>query len=250
VELSISQFIIKKGVCILMAQRALGTKILINQNEIAGLTSIAGVSLTAETLDVTTLTSNGGYREFTGGFKDGGEVTVSGYFEPGDTDGQIAAYNAFESGDTIPFSILYPQGAAWSFNGVVTAFSTSAELEDLISFEATIKTSGKPTLNFSASTGLTELALAGTGGTLSPAFDADVRYYTFAGVTADAVTITATGAGQTIKMFVDGAYIQDLISGAALEVAIAEVGSKKITLMANETGKAPKLYEVIVVKVS
>ena len=230
-----------------MAERALGTQILINSDAIAGLTSINGVSLTAETLDTTTLTSNGGYREFTGGFKDGGEVTVSGYFEPSDADGQIAVYNAFESGDAIPFSIIYPQGASWGFNGVVTGFSTSADLEDLIGFEATIKVSGKPTLNFAASEGLTDLALSGTGGTLSPAFDADTRYYTFAGVTADAVEIEATGAGQTIKMFVNGAYVKDLVSGSDAEVDV-EIGSTKITIMANETGKAPKIYEIIVVR--
>ena len=165
-----------------MAERALGTQILINSDSIAGLTSINGVSLTAETLDTTTLTSNGGYREFTGGFKDGGEVTVSGYFEPGDADGQVAVYNAFESGDAIPFSIIYPQGAPWGFNGVVTGFSTSAELEGLIAFEATIKVSGKPSLNVTASSGLTNLVLLGAGGTLAPAFSAGTRYYTFEGL--------------------------------------------------------------------
>lgn len=229
-----------------MAERALGTQILINSDAIAGLTSINGVSLTAETLDTTTLTSNGGYREFKGGFKDGGEVTVSGYFEPGD-DGQVAVYNAFESGDAIPFSIIYPQGASWGFNGIITGFSTSAELEGLIAFEATIKVSGKPSLNVTASSGLTNLVLSGTGGTLSPAFDADTRYYTFEGVTANKVTVTATGTGQTIKMFVNGAYVKDLVSGSGAEVDV-EIGSTKITIMANETGKAPKIYEIIVVR--
>lgn len=233
-----------------MAKRALGTSILINANAIAGLTSIDGASLSAETLDTTTLTSDGGYREFTGGFKDGGEVSISGYFEPGDTDGQVAVYDAFEAGLAIPFSIIYPQGASWNFNGVVTGFNTSADLEDLIVFEATIKVSGKPTLNFAASTGLTDLDLTGLGGTLSPTFASATRYYTFDGVTDDAVEVTATGAGQTIKMFIDGAFVQNLISGAATEVAITTVGSKKITIMANETGKSPKIYEVVVVKVS
>jgi len=233
-----------------MPKRSLGTSILINSNAIAGLTSINGVSLSAEALDATTLTSNGGYREFTGGFKDGGEVSISGYFEPDDTDGQVAAYNEFENGDAIPFVILYPQGASWGFNGVVTGFNTSADLEDLIGFEATIKVSGKPTLNFAASEGLTNLVLSGTGGTLSPAFDADTRYYTFAGVTADTVEIVATGAGQTIKMFIDGAYVQNLISGAAAELPITAEGSKKITIMANEAGKSPKIYEIVIVKES
>ena len=233
-----------------MAERALGTQILINSNVIAGLTSISGLDLTAETLDVTTLSSDGGYREFIGGFKDGGEVSISGYFEPGDTDGQAALYDAFEAGGAIPFSILFPQGAAWTFNGVVTGFSTGAELEDIVSFEATIKVSGKPTLGMTASAGLSNLALTGAGGSLSPAFDADIRYYTFNGVTAESVTVTATGAGQKIKLFVDGAYMQELASGSASSDIAMEIGSKKLTVMANETGKAPKIYDIVVVKVS
>lgn len=233
-----------------MPKRALGTSILINSDAIAGLTSINGVALTAETLDQTTIGSDGGYREFTGGFKDGGEVSIGGYFEPGDTDGQVAVYNAFEAGDATPFTIVYPQGAAWSFNGVVTGFSTNADLESLIGFEATIKVSGKPTLNFAASAGLTDLTVTGTDGALSPTFGANIRYYTFDGLTGTKVTVTPTGSGQTIKMFIDGAYVQNVASGAGVEVAMAAEGSKKITLMANEAGKAPKIYEIVVVKVS
>jgi predicted secreted protein len=233
-----------------LAERALGTQILINSSVIAGLTSISGLDLTAETLDVTTLSSDGGYREFIGGFKDGGEVSISGYFEPGDTDGQAALYTAFEAGGAIPFSIIFPQGAAWTFNGVVTGFSTGAELEDIVSFEGTIKVSGKPTLGMTASVGLSNLALTGASGSLSPDFDADIRYYTFDGVTAESVTVTATGSGQKIKLFVDGAYVQDLASSSASSPIAMELGSKKLTIMANETNKAPKIYDIVVVKVS
>lgn len=233
-----------------MSERALGTIIQINSNAIAGLTSVNGVNLTAETIDKTTMTSTGGYREFGGGFKDGGEVTVGGYFEPGDTNGQVAMYTAFEAGDAIPFNIIYPQGASWDFNGVVTGFGTGADLEGLVSFEATIKVSGKPSLNFSASTGLTALALSGTGGTLSPAYAAGTTYYTFDGVTATVVKITATGVGQTIKLFVDNTYVGNLTSGTAYDLSMSAIGSKKAVVMANETGKAPKIYEIVIVKVS
>lgn len=232
--------------------RALGTKLLINSSSIAGLTSINGLALTADTIDKTTLSSIGGYREFTGGFKDGGEVTASGYLEPSDTTGQVALYNAFESGNTIPMSVLFPpqMGASWDFNGVVTGFSTSAELEDMVSFEVTIKVSGKPNLNFANSSGLTGLSLTGTAGALTPTFSNGTYLYAFSGVTATSVTVTATAAGQTIKLFVNGEYVQDLTSGAASAAIPMTVGSKKITILANENNKTQKMYEVVVVKVS
>lgn len=235
-----------------MSERALGTKLLINAASIAGLTSVNGLSLTADTIDKTTLSSTGGYREFTGGFKDGGEVTASGFFEPSDTTGQVALYNAFESGAAIPFSVLFPSqmGASWTFSGVVTGITTGAELEDMVSFEVTIKVSGKPTLALSLSSGLTGLSLSGTGGSLTPTFANGTYLYAFSGVTATSVTVTATAAGQTIQLFINGEYVQDLTSGAASAAIPMSIGSKKLTILANETGKTQKMYEVVVVKVS
>jgi predicted secreted protein len=134
-----------------MAKRALGTTLSIGEDApvtVAGLTSIGGLELSADTIDVTTLDSDGGYREFIGGFKDGGEVALEGYFDPATGKGQKELYDLFESGDTEAFVITFPAelGASWEFDGVVTAFGTGADLEDPLSFSCTIKVSGKPTL--------------------------------------------------------------------------------------------------------
>lgn len=137
------------------AQRSLGTKLKIgtgaNAVAIGQLTSISSPSMSQETIDVTTLDSDGEYREFIGSFKDGGEVSASGFFDPQD-EGQAAVYDALEASTTEDFEIVFPaaMGASWKFKGVVTAYSTSAELEDAISFEITIKVSGKPTLEITS----------------------------------------------------------------------------------------------------
>ena len=131
-----------------MAKRALGTKLQIGKDSpvtVAGLTSIGGLDLSADTIDVTTLDSDGAYREFIAGFKDAGEVSLEGYLEL--DEGQQELYDLFESGDTEDFTILFPDNmGSWTFKGVVTGFSTSADLEDPLSFSCTIKVSGKPTL--------------------------------------------------------------------------------------------------------
>ena len=135
-----------------MATRSLGTVLKIGKDpsivKVGGLTEIGGIELSADTLDTTTLESDGGYREFIGGFKDAGEVSLSGYLEIDTSNGQKKMYDAFETGDVQEFAIEFPEsiGAKWAFKGVVTGFSTGASLEDLISFGATIKVSGKPTL--------------------------------------------------------------------------------------------------------
>lgn len=137
-----------------MAKRALGTKLQIGDTTpvtVAGLTSIGGLELSADTIDVTTLDSDGGYREFIGGFKDGGEVPLEGYFEPETGKGQKELYDLFESGEKEAFVIQFPNNmASWEFNGVVTGFGTSADLEDPLAFSCTIKVSGKPTLSVPA----------------------------------------------------------------------------------------------------
>jgi predicted secreted protein len=131
-----------------MGQKALGTKFKKGTTAIGGLTSIGGLELSADTLETTTLDSDG-FRTFIQGLKDAGEVSVSGYFNPTSHEGLLDDY---ESGEVVDYTIEFPTAlkAKWDFEGIVTAYSTGAELEDLISFEATIKVSGKPTLTITA----------------------------------------------------------------------------------------------------
>lgn len=139
-----------------MAVRGLGTVLKMGKDvsakTVAGLTEIGGLELSADTIDVTTLDSDGGYREFIGGFKDGGEVSVSGFFDPTTGKGQKELYDAYESGEVQDFIIEFPTSlkAKWEFKGVVTGFGTSVGLEDPVSFSGTIKVSGKPKLTVTA----------------------------------------------------------------------------------------------------
>ncbi len=102
----------------------------------------------------------------------------------------------------------------------------------------------------SVSTGLSGLELVGTGGTLSPAFDAGVRYYAFAGVTATGVTVKATAVDHVLKLYVDGIFVQNLTSGETSASIPMAVGTKKLTITAQELGKTIQTTEIIVEKVS
>lgn len=132
-----------------MAVSGMGTKLKIGTNGyVAELTDIGGLDISADTIETTSLDSNG-WRSYIGGLKDAGEVSLSGHFNPDDTEGQKALYDALGTGTSTAFKIEFPTalGAEWSFNGVVTKFATSTTLEDSITFEATIKVSGQPTLS-------------------------------------------------------------------------------------------------------
>lgn len=127
------------------ATRSVGTKLKKGTQAIAGLTSIGGLDLSSETVDVTTLDSDGGYREFIGGFKDGGEVPISGFFDP---TSQAGLQTDFESQEVADYVIEFPAGIgySWNFKAIVTGFKTGAEVDGAVSFEGNLKVSGKPTL--------------------------------------------------------------------------------------------------------
>lgn len=98
------------------------------------------------------------------------------------------------------------------------------------------------------SAGLSGLEMTGAGGTLAPAFSAGVRYYTYATVTGNSVTVKATAADHDIKLYIDGAFSQNLTSGQASNSIPVSSGSKKLTIVAQEPGKKSQTTEIIVVK--
>lgn len=229
-------------------QRAFGTQLLVNGSIISRLESIGGLNVTADTKEILAHDNATDYKEFISMFKDGGEVSMSGYYNASDTAGQGSLMAGLNAGTIAACEIIFPAGGGWTFNGVVTAFSTEAPVDDSVNFEATIKVSGKPTLNLNASTGLSALIVTGTGGVLAPAFNADNRLYSFATVTGNTVKFQATAANHSLKLFKNGAFLSDLTSGVASAEYTLTAGSYSFKIVAAETGKAPKVYEVVVAK--
>jgi hypothetical protein len=127
---------------------AMGTTLKKGVAVIASLTSIDGVGVSADSIETTALDNDSGYRTFVTSLKDAGEVSLSGHFE---YISHSPLLTDFEAGTVDAYTIEFPDGettgTSWTFSAVVTNFSTSVELEDLISFEATLKVSGKPTLS-------------------------------------------------------------------------------------------------------
>ena len=113
---------------------------------VSEVTSISGMALTADTIDVSNLNSADVYREFIQGFRDGGEVSIEGNFTVADS---ATVYNAFNTTSTLNGTITLPTSPSrsqWSGTIICTGFSTEAPLGDKVSFSATFKISGKPTL--------------------------------------------------------------------------------------------------------
>lgn len=225
------------------------TTLKLGVNVVAELTNIGGISLSADTVEVTTLGSTDEYKEFIQGFRDGGEVSISGNFYPGDTLGQFALLTSFNAGTLDTYTITFPpdMGATWTYTAIMTAYTTGADVGGAVTFTATMKVSGKPLLGVTVSGGLTALSLTGATGTLAPAFSAALRSYTFTGVTASTFTVTPTAASHTIKLYVDGVFVEKVTSGSASTAISLTTGiSKLVTLVVNEVGKTAITYNIIV----
>ena len=126
---------------------AIGTTLKVNNKTVDGLTSINGIEINADTIDVTALDNSTGYREKEPGFKEVGDLTCSGFLDGAD-EGQAECLTLLNSGSTVACEIAFPAkiGKKWTFQASVVRFSTGAEVGNAVTFEATLAVTGQPTL--------------------------------------------------------------------------------------------------------
>jgi len=150
--------------------------------EVAELTSIGGVSISATKVDSTSLGSANHYKELLPGLLDPGDVEIEGIFKPADTNGQIALMTDMESRTSRAFTITFPTAMActWTGTAYVTKFATGpVTSEGMVTFSATLSIVGQPSLNITAVTGMTGLTGTETSGaiTIEPTIDAATWTY-------------------------------------------------------------------------
>ena len=112
---------------------------------VSGITSIGGPSMTRETHDNTALDTEGGYRTFLTGFRDAGAVTLSMIFDRAGFDTMVWD---FQDEDIQNYEIILPDDESTSieFEGLVTDVPLTIG-EAPITMEITIKISGAVTVN-------------------------------------------------------------------------------------------------------
>ena len=115
-------------------------------DDVAEINNITGPGMTRDTIDVTSLDSIGGYREFIAGFRDGGTVVLSMNFTRATYELMKAD---FESDVIQNYEILLPDTDATSleFEGLVTECPLTIPPDDKVTTDVTIKISGQVTLN-------------------------------------------------------------------------------------------------------
>ena len=129
-----------------MIQKAMGTTISCAYQEntvsIGCLRSISEIKADSEAVDVTTLDAPDGYRMYAQGLKDAGEVTLEGFFDDTAT-GQALLRILYLTGTAVPFTVTFPDGAAFTFSAFVRSYAVgAAEVDQVVGFTAVLRITG------------------------------------------------------------------------------------------------------------
>lgn len=115
---------------------------------IGNVTNVSGPEIERETYDVTAHDSPDGWREFIGGLKDGGEVSIEINYDPRKHDPLVADFS-----DTVPrdYKLTFPGTLGeWALKLVQTGFKQEAPVDDKFTGELKFKVSGKPVITMGA----------------------------------------------------------------------------------------------------
>jgi predicted secreted protein len=108
--------------------------------------NISGPTMSRETIDVTSLASIGGYREFIAGFRDPGTLTFTMNFTRADYE---TMKTDFESDTEKDYELILPDDdvTTLEFSGLVTELPLNLDPGSQITCNITIKVTGQVTVN-------------------------------------------------------------------------------------------------------
>ena len=116
-----------------------------NFTAIAEVNSISGPGMTRAFIDVTSLDSTGGYREFIGGFRDGGQISLEMNFT---LDGYATMLSDYESASSVNYQIVLADTneTTLDFAAFVTDLPLNVVPDDKVTISVTMKITGQVTL--------------------------------------------------------------------------------------------------------
>ena len=112
---------------------------------IANISNITGPGMSRETIDVTTFDSTGGYREFIGGFRNPGTITLTMNFTK---TGYQLMKGDFEDEDAQSYKMVFPdtETTTLTFDAIVTELPLTAPTDDKVTCEVTLQITGTVTV--------------------------------------------------------------------------------------------------------
>lgn len=115
---------------------------------IAFISNISGPGLSADTEDVTTHDSAGGWEEHVVTILRTGEVSLDLVYDPQESthDASTGLISRLESRQATGFEVVFPDTTSWAFAALVTGFEPSAPHDGALTASAKLKITGAPIL--------------------------------------------------------------------------------------------------------
>lgn len=125
---------------------AFGTELRLSGLAIAQVSNIGGPTLSADTVDVTTHDSTGGWEEVIVTILRTGEITLEIIYDPAIHDVLLTLYQSKADGD---FELCFPDSGytSFTFDAFITGFDPSMPVEDALKASVTLKLTGQPVLD-------------------------------------------------------------------------------------------------------
>ena len=177
-------------------------------------------------------------------------------------DGQqlVEELSEFMDSDSIgTFRITSPAGRTRTFSASAAVSGVGGGNDDPTGWKADLSGSGENAIDaISASAGISALVVskpgsdeAATAVNYLPTWAIGTYFYAVTFTTEVSFRIKPTAASHTIKMYVDGTYLETVTSGSNSSVVLlAADASKKVTLKVNEDEKSTLTYEIMVARIS
>lgn len=113
---------------------------------IAEINSISGPNMSRNTIDVTSLDSTGGYREFIAGFRDAGEVTLNCNWSLEEYSEWLEDFGS-DTLQTYTIVLTNTEASEISFDALCTGLGMAIPMDDKVTNDVTLKISGSLTIS-------------------------------------------------------------------------------------------------------
>ena len=119
--------------------KSFGIGVTVATNAIGGLTDVGLPGVEVSIIDITTHDSSGGYKEFTSGLKDAGNLELTGKYNYADVGQDYLKDNP---GASAAFVVTFSDGTKASFTAIIGGYQTTNPLDDAVEFSCSSKITG------------------------------------------------------------------------------------------------------------
>ena len=125
--------------------KSFGITVSVDANLIGGLTDVTLPEVEVTDVETTTHDSPDDFKEFVGGLKDGGVVTLAGIYDIADTGQVYLRTPANQGGAAVDIIVTFSDNSTAEFSAVVKGYGVTNPLDDAVTFSSSLRISGAVT---------------------------------------------------------------------------------------------------------